>query len=77
MAGMVIDGSSALPGEIGGDRSGESFIDISRNGSGLVEHEVSVHERGNTSERMQVEIFGWHIRCERIDLDMLIGECWS
>ena len=23
---------------------------------------------------MQVEIFGWHIRCERIDLDMLIGE---
>jgi hypothetical protein len=23
---------------------------------------------------MQVEIFGWHIRCERIDLDMLIGD---
>src|SRR5271166_5406829 len=23
---------------------------------------------------MQVEIFGWHIRCERIDFDMLTGE---
>jgi hypothetical protein len=58
----------------------EGFVDIPCNGLGLVEHEISIHKRRNTFERMQIEIFDRHIRCEWVEFDMLIrqtlfGEC--
>jgi hypothetical protein len=53
---------------------GEGFADISCNGLGLVEHELPIHECGNTSERMQIQIFDAHLRCKRVDLHILISE---
>ena len=54
------------------ERTGEGFIDVPRNDVRLVEHKVSMHQGRDPPNGVQIEVFLWHICCERVHLSALV-----